>query len=1169
MRLKSIKLAGFKSFVDPTAVHLPANLTAIVGPNGCGKSNVIDAVRWVMGESSAKQLRGESITDVIFNGSNSRKPTAQASIELIFDNTDQRIAGQYAAFAEIAIRRQVTRDGQSIYFLNDSRCRRRDIQDVFLGTGLGPRSYAIIEQGMISNLIEAKPEELRQHLEEAAGISRYKERRRETENRIKHTKENLDRLNDLREELDRQLGRLQRQARAAETFRTLKGEARQLEAELLALRWQGLSAELETADGAVKRAELNREEAVTARGATLRQLEQARVGRETLAQDVDGIQQRFDSLGAEIARLEESLRAKEQRGRQLAGDRASAQARREETARNLEADSRRIEELETALAELGPGQARAQEAQRAADGRLAEAEAALSAWEQAWERFNLDAAEPTRRAEVEAARATQLERTLARLQERLDKLEVAPAVGGNSEDLSRLDRTLAELKAQLEAEEGRRQAIGERIAAERSALQEAERALAELRSDGQQLAGRRASLEALQESALGRTDEAAASWLSERGLSRRPRLAERLTVQAGWETAVEQVLGGALQAVVVEHLDGPGEAAMALDNAELTLFESVGASAGAASAEDALGRAPLARYVEGEDDLSALLQGVWAVETLQEGLALRSRLGPEERVVTRDGVLIGASWLRVARGDHAEAGVLRRGQALEALGSELRENSAAQEVGEDRVGAHRAQLAALEAERAGIQDSLDERARLQGVKLSERSALAVRLEAAEARAQRLREERAELENQQRQEREGLAAAQGARQTAESEKARFDSERSGRLAQRDALRSQVQSARGEAQQQREAAYEASLKAQNLTTQLEATRKAQARLTEQLTTLAGQLSGLESELTESQAPLAGMKATLEEQLSQRAEVEKQLEGARGKLSEFDAELRTLEQARSDADDRVQKLGEALESARMAHQALVLKRGAVEEQLEPFEQRPETLLDALEPEAEAGAWAERLEGLNRRIDRLGPINLAAIEEFEQEQERKQYLDAQNADLEEALATLEEAIRKIDRETRARFKETFDQVNSGLQSLFPKVFGGGHAYLELTGDDLLDTGVAIMARPPGKKNASIHLLSGGEKALTAIALVFSIFRLNPAPFCMLDEVDAPLDDANVGRFCRLVTEMSKEVQFIYITHNKISMEMGEHLMGVTMQEPGVSRLVSVNVEEAAALAG
>jgi len=300
-----------------------------------------------------------------------------------------------------------------------------------------------------------------------------------------------------------------------------------------------------------------------------------------------------------------------------------------------------------------------------------------------------------------------------------------------------------------------------------------------------------------------------------------------------------------------------------------------------------------------------------------------------------------------------------------------------------------------------------------------------------------------------------------------------------------------------------------------------------------------------------------------------VEKQLEGARGKLSELDAELRTLEQARSEADDRVQTLGEALESARMAHQALVLKRGAVEEQLEPFEQRPEALLEALAPEAEASAWAERLEALNRRIDRLGPINLAAIEEFEQEQERKQYLDAQNADLEEALATLEEAIRKIDRETRARFKETFDQVNSGLQSLFPKVFGGGHAYLELTGDDLLDTGVAIMARPPGKKNASIHLLSGGEKALTAIALVFSIFRLNPAPFCMLDEVDAPLDDANVGRFCRLVTEMSKDVQFIYITHNKISMEMGEHLMGVTMQEPGVSRLVSVNVEEAAALAG
>ncbi len=1169
MRLKSIKLAGFKSFVDPTTVHLPVNLTAIVGPNGCGKSNVIDAVRWVMGESSAKQLRGESITDVIFNGSNTRKPTAQASIELVFDNSDQRIVGQYAGFAEIAIRRLVTRDGQSTYFLNDTRCRRKDIQDVFLGTGLGPRSYSIIEQGMISNLIEAKPEELRQHLEEAAGISRYKERRRETENRIKHTRENLDRLNDLREELDRQLGRLQRQARAAETFKTLKGEARQLEAELLALRWQGLSSELERAEEGVTRAELNRENAVTARTATLRQLEQARVGREELGQEVDGIQQRFYSLGAEIARLEETLRSGEQRGRQLTTDRAQAAARKEEAERNLEADSRRIEELETTLAELGPAQVAAQAAQREADGRLADAEQALAQWEKGWERFNQEAAGPARRVDVEAARATQLERTLARLQERLAKLEgTAPAVEGSSEDLAALDDALATLATQLAEDEARRQGMGARISAERSALQEAERALAELRRDGQQLAGRRASLEALQESALGRTDEAAASWLSERGLSRRPRLGERVTVQAGWETAVEQVLGGALQAVVVEHLDGPGEAAMALDNAELTLFESQ-QGAVRRSAEDALGRTPLASYVQSEDDLSALLGGVWAVETLQEGLALRSRLGAEERIVTRDGVLIGPSWLRVARGDHAEAGVLRRGQALDALAQDLAANRAAQEAGEDRVGGHRAQLASLEAERTGIQDSLDERARLQSRKLSERSALAARLEAAEARAQRLKEERAELEGQQRQEQEALAAAQAARAQAAAEKARFDGEREGRLGEREGLRSAVASARAEAQRLREAAYESSLKAQNLGTQLEATRKAQARLQQQLAALTTQLGGLDDALKEVHAPLAGLKAELESQLVARAEVEKQLESARGRLSQLDAQLRELEQARSQADERVQALGEALEAARMAHQALVLKRTAVEEQLEPFEQRPQALLEALAPEAEVDAWAERLEALNRRIERLGPINLAAIEEYEQEQERKHYLDAQNADLVEALTTLEEAIRKIDRETRARFKETFDQVNSGLQSLFPKVFGGGHAYLELTGDDLLDTGVAIMARPPGKKNASIHLLSGGEKALTAIALVFSIFRLNPAPFCMLDEVDAPLDDANVGRFCRLVTEMSKEVQFIYITHNKISMEMGEHLMGVTMQEPGVSRLVSVNVEEAAALAG
>ncbi|MEE4302123.1 MAG: AAA family ATPase, partial [Pseudomonadales bacterium] len=422
MRLKCIKLAGFKSFVDPTTVSFPGNLTAIVGPNGCGKSNVIDAVRWVMGESSAKQLRGDSITDVIFNGSNSRKPTAQASIELVFDNSSGRLVGQYAQVAEIAIRRQVTRDAQSFYFINGTRCRRRDIQDIFLGTGLGPRSYSIIEQGMISNLIEAKPEELRSYLEEAAGISRYKERRRETENRIRHTKENLERLGDLREELERQLARLQRQAKAAEKYREYKAEERRLKTELLALRWQGQTAELETRSRAVEQLELRREAAVTERASLLSRLEQERVGLADLADATNAIQQRFYEIGAGIARLEENLRAREQRGRQLEEDAQRAVARQDEVLKSLEQDARRIDELAQSLAEVEPRAAEARLAdERAAQG-LETAEATMAAWQQEWDGFNQEAAEPRRRAEVEASRIAQLEQSLGRIAQRLERL---------------------------------------------------------------------------------------------------------------------------------------------------------------------------------------------------------------------------------------------------------------------------------------------------------------------------------------------------------------------------------------------------------------------------------------------------------------------------------------------------------------------------------------------------------------------------------------------------------------------------------------------------------------------------------------------------------------------------------------------------------------------------
>lgn len=1171
MRLKCIKLAGFKSFVDPTTVSFPGNLTAIVGPNGCGKSNVIDAVRWVMGESSAKQLRGESITDVIFNGANTRKPTAQASIELVFDNSDGRVGGQYANFPEISIRRQVTRDAQSLYFINGARCRRRDIQDIFLGTGLGPRSYSIIEQGMISNLIEAKPEELRNYLEEAAGISRYKERRRETENRIRHTRENLERLSDLRDELERQLGRLQRQAKAAERYKEYKAEERRMKGELLALRWQVQSAELQARVKAVDAIELRREEAVTRRTSLLSAIEKERAGLTELADATAAVQQRFYEIGAGIARLEENLRSREQRGRQLEEDARSAVARQDEVVRNLEQDARRIEELQRALDDVEPEREAAAERDVATAAAQESAETAMAGWQQEWDAFNQDAAEPRRRAEVEASRIAQLEQSLGRIGQRLERLgeDTAGAVqaeqGG---DLEELTERIAALDEEIASREAQLSDLGVQLAEGRSQLEEAERRLADTRGELQLLTGRRASLEALQESALGRTDEAARNFLSDRGLDRRPRLGERLDVRPGWEDAVESVLDGNLQAVVVEQLDAPAEAAMSLQEAELTLFETSPAGATPPAAADDLGRQALSSLVSGDDDVSSLLHGIWAAENLQEALALRDRLGPGESIVTRDGVRIGRRWMRLDRGDAAGRGVLRRAQEMDALESEITEHRERVAELDGESQRLRTSLSDIESARQQGQEQLAELTRQQGTVMADRSALQARMEEASARRERLDRERLELEEQQAGERGQLDAARTARAEAERAMADFEDRRDVLLERRDALRTALEEARATARAQRDAAYELELRRQNLVNQLESTRTARTRLESQRAELSERVETLNASLSEQREPLEGMRGELETELSRRVDVEKELTRVRQAQTDAEEGLRGLERERSQTDEIVQAAQGELEQARMKRQEVEIRRRTLEEQLAEDDKDAATVLETLDEGASEPAWVEELERIDARINRLGPINLAAIDEYEQQSERKQYLDAQNADLEEALETLQEAIRRIDRETRARFKETFDLVNKGLQDLFPKVFGGGHAYLELTGEDLLDTGVAIMARPPGKRNASIHLLSGGEKALTAIALVFAIFRLNPAPFCMLDEVDAPLDDANVGRYCRLVTEMAKEVQFIYITHNKIAMEMAERLMGVTMHEAGVSRLVSVDVEQAAALA-
>ncbi|MFK8402162.1 chromosome segregation protein SMC [Pseudomonas sp. BGr12] len=1160
MRLKCIKLAGFKSFVDPTTVNFPSNMAAVVGPNGCGKSNIIDAVRWVMGESSAKNLRGESMTDVIFNGSNTRKPVTQASIELVFDNSDQTLLGEYASYAEISIRRRVTRDGQNTYFLNGTKCRRRDITDIFLGTGLGPRSYSIIEQGMISKLIEAKPEDLRNFIEEAAGISKYKERRRETENRIRRTQENLARLTDLREELERQLERLHRQAQSAEKYQEFKAEERTLKAQLGALRWRDLNEQVGQKEKVIGDQEVAFEALVAEQRSADASIERLRDGHHELSETFNQVQGRFYSVGGDIARVEQSIQHGQQRLRQLQDDLREAEKTRQETESHLGHDRTLLATLGEELERLAPEQEISAAAAEEATVGLEDAEQRMHDWQQRWDAFNQQSAEPRREAEVQQSRIQHLEQSLERQGERQRRLnDERTQLAADPEDAAILElgEQVAAIELLLEESQIEEQELAERLERVRQSLQESTAAQHQAQGELQRLNGRIASLEALQQAALDPGD-GTAQWLRQQGLEQRPRLAEGLRVQAGWELAVETVLGADLHGVLLDDVKGlPFDA---LEKGELRLLDL---TAGAVSRPGSL-----LDKVEANVDLSYWLGRVRPVETLEQALAQRASLGDGESLISRDGYWVGRNFLRVRRGESADGGVLARGQELERLYAEretLEQRLA--EIDEQLVRLRDEQRQAEEG-RDQVRRRLQDEGRRQGELKAQLSAQQAKVEQLTLRRRRLDEELAELAEQHAIEQEQLGEARLSLQEALDAMAVDTERRESLLAERDGMREKLDRIRQESRQHNDHAHQLAVRVGSLRAQHESTRQALERLDSQAVRLVERCEQLNLNLEEGAAPLEELRMRLEELLDRRMAVEDELKHARLALEDADRQLRDAEKRRTQAEQQSQLLRGQLEQQRMEWQALSVRRKSLQEQLHEDGYDLHGVLATLPHDAAEKVWETRLEELAARIGRLGPINLAAIEEYQQQSERKRYLDDQNDDLVEALDTLENVIRKIDKETRNRFKETFDQINAGLQALFPKVFGGGHAYLELTGEDLLDTGVAIMARPPGKKNSTIHLLSGGEKALTALALVFAIFQLNPAPFCMLDEVDAPLDDANVGRYARLVKEMSEKVQFIYITHNKIAMEMADQLMGVTMHEPGCSRLVAVDVEEAVALA-
>jgi chromosome segregation protein len=1166
MRLSQIKIAGFKSFVDPSKIMFPANVTGIVGPNGCGKSNIIDAVRWVMGESSARNLRGESMEDVIFSGSSGRQPVGQASVELVFDNSDGRVKGEYAKYNEISVKRIATRVGQSKYFLNNTRCRRRDIADIFLGTGLGPRSYSIIEQGMVSRIIDAKPDELRVYLEEAAGISRYKERRRETETRIRHTRENLDRLIDLIDEIDKQLSRLDRQSKTAEKYKQLKQDQRRLEAESLLLQKQVFDLEIESQKRKLATVETGMEERTAGLRETEREIEQGRQKLVEASELHNQVQGRFYRLGADISNKQQAIEMQKNLRRHNRQELASLEQSIAEAGKILATDDDRLAQLELQLANISPELESSSNNLQQQQQAQQEAEEKMVEWQELWDQFRREFHHVHEAAQIENRGIEHIERQVqrtdqqrVRLQQELDNLDATVAVREISELEASVDASNEEYAALMALTQTR----ADEIQQLRGACEDSANLLDAKRSQVQTMRGRLSSLEALQQHVLAETSDEVKQWLEDNQIDSSRRLTNLLKTKGDIGKAVEVVMSPFLGAYCVAAGEAIPDAL--LPNHNLVVFDRDPVR----SRESTRDWLKLNDYIECDIDLSAILEGIYLCKDLADLRAKRPQLQTGESLVTAQGLWAGGNWVLQLGDEDQHVGMLARAQEIESIRAQLEQITQAEMVLKSRYDGDRQRLQVLEREWDQSQKSL---ADLQHQLAESRQRLNNRQSQAEQmqnRREQIHTELVELDEVKAGHSSELLVNSNKRNDFLEQIEKMNALEEGLQEQKAQLQQQLGETREALQQARDSAHQQQIQQQALETEQRATRANVERVKQQSDQFDQRIKELDSVINGATDPIGELETELQELLQLRNQNEQELTLAQQAVGELDNRQRELETERNTRQHQVDETRNQLEQERMQLQEARIRCNTIEEQLQKSGQDIEELQQNLDAEAELEEWRKRLEKLNSRIDRLGPINLAAIEEFKEQAERKQYLDAQHQDLVSALDMLEGAIRKIDRETRDRFKETFEQVNSRLIERFPKLFGGGEARLEMTENDLLNTGVQIMARPPGKRITNLQLLSGGEKALTAVALIFAIFELNPSPFCMLDEVDAPLDDANVGRFCAMVTEMSAQVQFIMITHNKITMEIAESLNGITMHEPGVSRLVSVDVGEAAALAG
>jgi chromosome segregation protein len=1174
VRLNSIKLSGFKSFAEPTNFLLPGQLVGVVGPNGCGKSNIMDAVRWVLGESKASELRGESMQDVIFNGTTTRKAASRSSVELVFDNADHRAGGQWSQFPEIAVKRVLTRDGGSSYYINNQPVRRRDVQDVFLGTGLGPRAYAIIGQGTISRIIESKPEELRLFLEEAAGVSKYKERRRETENRLSDTRENLTRVEDILRELNANLEKLEKQAEVAQRYHGLNADVTLKQHQLWFLR----RAEAEADQVGIKTQADKAVNYLESRIADLRHieadLETVRQAHYAAGDQVNQAQGSLYEASAEVGRLEAEIRFVVE-GRQRAEARliqikeqtahwAAQSEQAQQEIENLASMAMDCEEKAVMLAAQVEEQAM----------QLPELEEALRVAQQRSNEQRGSVAQVQQQIQVLAADQRNIEeqsRNLNARQERLSADKNALAAPDEVR-LNNLKEQLQEAQAHAEVTAAQLEELQANVPVLDEARRTAQQAVNDEQAKQADLSARLEALKALQEKV--QTDDKLKPWLAKHGLDGLQALWSRIHIEAGWENALEAALRERMASLEVSRLDIVRAFQTDVPPTKLAFYTAPSAAAPApqgASNDSQSAQPRLSDLLRLNDAgqkalLTDWLNGCFTAPNLDEALAKRSSLQPGQVIYVPSGHAISAHSVSFYAQDNEQSGLLARAQEIENLDkSSKAQIFIADEARNTLVRAEAAynessqRLISIRAEATAAQATAHE-LQVETLRLSQLA------EQTRARSEQISGDLSEVEAQ-------LTDLQERRATAEARFEELDmqlADSQERHAQLDEAVINAERRLNDSREQQRSLERQAQEAQFAQRSL-ATREAELkRIIDTATQQAASVSSEEARVQEDLTRLtdAAAQAGLQNALNIKMEREAALAAKRSEYDDLTTKLRA-------SDERRLQLERELEPLRQRITDFQLKEQAARLGLEQYSQ----LLADAEADLEAvsasilannvrlGGLQGEIDRLHREITALGAVNLAALEELASASERKLFLDAQTKDLTDAMNTLEDAIRKIDGETRELLGGTFKIVNEHFGRMFPELFGGGNAKLVMTGDEILDAGVQVLAQPPGKKNQTIHLLSGGEKALTAIALVFAIFQLNPAPFCLLDEVDAPLDDANTERYAKLVSSMSKETQFLFISHNKIAMEMAEQLIGVTMQEQGVSRIVAVDMESAVSM--